>query len=97
MSTIMTADADIESSLALDCSSIRLALFSDTFAPQVNGVARTPVRLSAALRERGGQVPALTPEDLETPRVDDRGDGFPNRARVPRSTTWRPWRRNAAS
>ncbi|WP_396205797.1 glycosyltransferase family 4 protein [Gemmatimonas sp.] len=46
-----------------DCSHIRLALFSDTFAPQVNGVARTLDRLVTALRERGGEVRVFTTDD----------------------------------
>lgn len=33
---------------------VRLALFTDTFTPQVNGVARTLDRLTSALRVRGG-------------------------------------------
>lgn len=35
---------------------LRLALFTDTFAPQVNGVARTLDRLVRAVEERGGAV-----------------------------------------
>lgn len=46
-----------------DCSAIRLALFTDTFAPQVNGVARTLERLVDALRERGGAVEVFTTQD----------------------------------
>lgn len=44
-------------------SSVRLALFSDTIGPQVNGVARTLDRLVAALRERGGEVRVFAPYD----------------------------------
>jgi glycosyltransferase involved in cell wall biosynthesis len=36
-----------------DLSDVRLALFSDTWAPQLNGVTRTLARLVAAVRERG--------------------------------------------
>ena len=32
----------------------RVAIFTDTYAPQVNGVARTLERLVGAIRERGG-------------------------------------------
>jgi phosphatidylinositol alpha 1,6-mannosyltransferase len=35
---------------------LRLALFTDTFAPQVNGVARTLERLVTAVERRGGAV-----------------------------------------
>jgi len=46
-----------------DASSIRLALFSDTFAPQVNGVARTLDRLVSAVETRGGAVQVITVAD----------------------------------
>jgi glycosyltransferase involved in cell wall biosynthesis len=39
---------------------MRLAVFSDTFAPQVNGVARTIGRLTDAVRERGGEASVIT-------------------------------------
>ena len=55
-----------------DFSSIRLALFSDTYAPQVNGVSRTLERLVAALRARGGSVEVFTtadPQAQPTPGV----------------------------
>jgi len=39
---------------------MRLAVFSDTFAPQVNGVARTIGRLADAVRERGGEATVIT-------------------------------------
>jgi glycosyltransferase involved in cell wall biosynthesis len=42
---------------------LRLALFSDTYAPQVNGVARTLERLVAAVRERGGAARVFTTTD----------------------------------
>ncbi|MCX5761225.1 MAG: glycosyltransferase family 1 protein [Gemmatimonadetes bacterium] len=38
----------------------RVAIFTDTFAPQVNGVARTLDRLAEALRERGGSATVVT-------------------------------------
>lgn len=44
-------------------SGLRLALFSDTFSPQVNGVARTLDRLVKAVRLRGGDVRVFTPSD----------------------------------
>jgi phosphatidylinositol alpha 1,6-mannosyltransferase len=39
-----------------DARALRLALFTDTFAPQVNGVARTLERLVSAVERRGGAV-----------------------------------------
>jgi phosphatidylinositol alpha 1,6-mannosyltransferase len=45
--------------------SVRLALFSDTFPPQMNGVSRTLERLVAAARERGAQVRVFTTTDPE--------------------------------
>lgn len=44
---------------------IRLALFTDTYAPQVNGVARTLERLVHAVEARGGAVRVETVEDPE--------------------------------
>lgn len=46
-----------------DLSRLRLALFTDTFAPQVNGVARTLARLRDAVEARGGIVQVFTPDD----------------------------------
>lgn len=40
----------------IDARGLRLALFTDTFAPQVNGVARTLERLVTAVERRGGAV-----------------------------------------
>ncbi len=45
---------------------IRLALFSDTYTPQLNGVTRTLERLVAAVRERGGAVRVYTTTDPGT-------------------------------
>ncbi|MFN2399687.1 MAG: glycosyltransferase family 4 protein [Gemmatimonadaceae bacterium] len=42
---------------------IRLALFSDTYAPQVNGVSRTLERLVEAICQRGGEVRVFTTSD----------------------------------
>ena len=42
---------------------LRLALFSDTYSPQVNGVARTLERLVAAVRARGGEARVFTTSD----------------------------------
>lgn len=40
---------------------MRIALFAETFAPEVNGVARTLARLVAHLRLRGHEVALVTP------------------------------------
>ncbi len=47
----------------MDCSGLRLALFTDTYAPQMNGVARTLERLADAVRERGGAIQTHTVAD----------------------------------
>jgi phosphatidylinositol alpha 1,6-mannosyltransferase len=44
---------------------VRLALFSDTFPPQMNGVSRTLERLVVAARERGAAVRVFTTTDPE--------------------------------
>lgn len=61
----MRTDSLMPASGTLAASSIRLALFTDTIGPQVNGVARTLDRLVAALRERGGEVQVFAPQDPE--------------------------------
>jgi phosphatidylinositol alpha 1,6-mannosyltransferase len=42
---------------------LRLAIFCDTYSPQVNGVARTLERLVDAVRERGASVRVFTTTD----------------------------------
>jgi len=57
-------------------SGLRLALFTDTFTPQINGVARTLERLVAAVERRGGAVHVETvdvPEASVDPRVERAG------------------------
>lgn len=49
---------------------IRLALFSDTFPPQMNGVSRTLERLVAAARDRGAQVRVFTTTDPDLAHDD---------------------------
>lgn len=46
-----------------DLQHVRLALFADTWTPQVNGVARTLDRLVHALEARGGTVQVFAPAD----------------------------------
>ena len=46
---------------------MRVALFSDTYLPQVNGVSRTLARLVSHLAARGDRVALVTPEASERP------------------------------
>jgi glycosyltransferase involved in cell wall biosynthesis len=46
---------------------LRLAIFTDTYPPQVNGVARTLERLAHAIEERGGAVRIASVADPEAP------------------------------
>lgn len=50
-----------------DARGLRLAIFTDTFAPQVNGVARTLERLVQAVESMGGAVRVETVEDPAAP------------------------------
>ena len=55
-----------------DLRHLRLAIVSDTYTPQVNGVARTLERLASAVLARGGAVHVETVDDptaLRDPRV----------------------------
>ncbi len=64
-----------------DASSLRLALFSDTYAPQVNGVARTLDRLVSAIEARGGAVQVVTV-------ADPGASGLPHVERVSSRPFW---------
>lgn len=46
-----------------DLSDMRVALFTDTYAPQLNGVCRTLARLTSTLRDRGASVQVVTTTD----------------------------------
>lgn len=50
-----------------DMSDVRLAIFTETFRPQVNGVARTLDRLVTAMESHGGQVQVFTAADPSAP------------------------------
>ena len=60
---------------------MRIALFSEAYAPQVNGVVRTQVELVRYLRGRGHQVLQAVPYYKANPReeqvVEFRGIPFP--------------------
>ena len=62
-----------------DLTGLRLALFTDTYHPQVNGVARTLTRLCEAVRARGGQVRVFTTTDAHAQPHPDTVR-FPSRA-----------------
>jgi len=49
---------------------LRLALFTDTYAPHLNGVTRTLERLVAEVQRRGGAAKVFTVEAPGTPRPD---------------------------
>ncbi len=49
---------------------VRLALFSDTYPPQMNGVSRTLERLVIAARERGAAVRVFTTSDPALEHAD---------------------------
>ncbi len=48
---------------SLHTEGLRLALFTDTWVPQVNGVSRTLERLRSAIEARGGAVHVFTVDD----------------------------------
>ena len=60
---ITTLPADATTTRALDSAPIRLALFTDTYPPQLNGVSRTLERLVGAVRARGGDARVYTTSD----------------------------------
>jgi glycosyltransferase involved in cell wall biosynthesis len=49
--------------MAVTSAGLRLAVFTDTYSPQVNGVARTIDRLVPAIEARGGAVHVVTVDD----------------------------------
>jgi len=58
---------------------VRLALFTDTYAPQVNGVARTLERLASVVVARGGSVRVFTAHDPDAPATGE-VEQFPSRS-----------------
>jgi glycosyltransferase involved in cell wall biosynthesis len=62
----------------MDARGMRLAIFTDTYAPQVNGVARTLERLVQAVEARGGAVRVETVDDPEA-APDERVVRWPSR------------------
>ncbi|MGE7990226.1 glycosyltransferase family 4 protein [Pseudomonas sp. NPDC089554] len=84
---------------------LHITLVSETFPPEINGVANTLGRLSEGLRQRGHRVEVVRPRqpgDLPGPRGDDlllcRGwplPGYPGLqwGEVSMHKLWRRWRR----
>lgn len=66
--------------MPVDATGLRLAVFSDTYAPQVNGVARTLERLVRAVEERGGVARVFTAQDPEA----DQATNVPGAAAIER-------------
>lgn len=62
---------------------LRLALFTDTYLPQMNGVSRTLARLVEAMERRGGSVHVVTPDDPGAAGLLD-----PRVTRVPSTAFW---------
>jgi phosphatidylinositol alpha 1,6-mannosyltransferase len=58
-----TLQPDRDSARAETATELRLALFTDTYPPQLNGVSRTLERLVAAVRARGGACKVYTTTD----------------------------------
>jgi glycosyltransferase involved in cell wall biosynthesis len=56
---------------------LRLAIFSDTYPPQVNGLTRTLERLVPAIEARGGEVRVVTVSDPDA-EPDVRVDRWPS-------------------
>lgn len=61
----------------VDASGLRLAIFSDTYPPQVNGVARTLQRLTRAVEARGGAVQIVTVADPDA-RIEPQVERWPS-------------------
>lgn len=64
-------------------SELRLALFTDTYTPQLNGVSRTLDRLVRAIQVRGGAVRVYTTTDPEVPADAPPEDAIWRRPSIP--------------
>ncbi len=71
--TEITADTDLKKKIA----SLRIGLFTDTYAPQVNGVSISLQLVSEGLRRRGHQV------TIFAPRIPGYKDDQPGVVRLP--------------
>lgn len=63
--------------MSTSAEGLRLAVFTDTYPPQVNGVARTLGLLVGAIEARGGEVRVVTVADPESSH-DARVDRWPS-------------------
>jgi phosphatidylinositol alpha 1,6-mannosyltransferase len=75
-----TLHADHDSVHADTVTDLRLALFTDTYPPQLNGVSRTLERLVAAVRARGGETRVYTTTD---PDATERSTDIWRRPSIP--------------
>ncbi|MFV0315142.1 MAG: glycosyltransferase family 4 protein [Anaerotignum sp.] len=57
---------------------MNIGIFSDTYFPQINGVATSIRTLAEGLEKKGHHVYIFTPEDPRTPKIDE-----PNIFRIP--------------
>lgn len=57
---------------------MRLAIFTDTYPPHMNGVAAALGRLSYAVRERGGDVRVVTTSDPRAPAAESEVRRWPS-------------------
>lgn len=56
-------------------TALKIAIVTETFPPEINGVARTIGRMAAVLAERGHRVQLIRPRQKHAVRADD-GDGM---------------------
>ncbi|MEX0908304.1 MAG: hypothetical protein WDZ58_00965, partial [Gemmatimonadaceae bacterium] len=55
---------------AVSAEGMRLAIFTDTYPPHMNGVAAALGRLAHAVRDRGGEVRVVTTSDPRAPEAE---------------------------
>lgn len=89
----------------MNTPSLRITLVSETFPPEINGVANTLGRLSDGLRQRGHQVEIIRPRQADDPAAQDDDNlllckgwplpGYPGLqwGGVSVHKLWRRWRR----
>ena len=61
---------------AMNVTNLHIALVSETFPPEINGVANTLGRLCQGLRERGHRLQLVRPRQADEDTPDDEDD-FP--------------------
>ncbi len=70
VTTTLQADTTATGAAPATARPLRLALFTDTYPPQLNGVSRTLERLVRAVADRGGEARVYTTTDPEATQVD---------------------------